>query len=93
MVATPTLHPRLQGPIDVRSPHVGLEHPRRLLATVPENPSALLALATRHIVSALQFDRELVTQLCRLAASIEMQPAPSSEQLLTHPPTGFKKGV
>ncbi len=83
MVATPTLHPRLQGPIDVRSPHVGLEHPRRLLATVPENPSALLALATRHIVSALQFDRELVTQLCRLAASIEMQP-----KLLHLPLTG-----
>ena len=78
------LHPALAGPIQVRSRHVGLEHPHALLESIPENPKALLALANRHVVSALQFDRELVLQLCRLAADIEVQPS------LLHPPLSGK---
>jgi len=68
------LHPALRGPIQVRSKHVGLERPRDLLAALPEEPERLLQLANHHVVSALQFDRDLVLQLCRLAADIETQP-------------------
>ncbi|MCA8954234.1 MAG: aspartate carbamoyltransferase [Planctomycetes bacterium] len=64
----------MRGPIDVRVHHIGIERPRLLLDTIPENPGALLALGNRHVVSALQFDRELVVQLCRLAADIEVRP-------------------
>jgi aspartate carbamoyltransferase catalytic subunit len=77
------LHPLLRRGIEVRSRHVGIERPQALLRLVPENPEALLALGNRHVVSALQFDRELVVQLCRLAAGIEIQPA-----LLHMPLTG-----
>lgn len=74
MVDLERLHPALAGPIQVKSRHTGLEQPRALLETLPENPQALLALANRHLVSALQFDKDLVLQLCRLAADIEVQP-------------------
>lgn len=75
MVSSVTLHPALRGPIDVKSRHVGLEHPRALLRTLPDRPEALLGLANRHVVSALQFDRETLLQLFRLAATIEIRPS------------------
>lgn len=74
MVNTLELHPALRAPIQVRSRHVGIERPRVLLDVMPENPEVLLALGNRHVVSAQQFDRDLVVQLCRLAAHIEIQP-------------------
>lgn len=69
-----TLHPALRGPIQVRSKHVGLERPQALLDVLPAAPELLLQLASRHVVSARQFDRPTVVQLCRLAAHIETQP-------------------
>lgn len=77
------LPPLLRGPIRVRSRHAGIERPQALLDGLPDRPEALLALANRHVVSAKQFDRDLVVQLCRLAASIEVQPS-----LLRPPLTG-----
>ena len=74
MVDLEQLHPALRGPVRVRSKHVGLERPQALLDALPVAPEALLQLANRHIVSALQFDRQTVVQLCRLAADIETQP-------------------
>jgi aspartate carbamoyltransferase catalytic subunit len=75
VVSTPELHPLLGGPIRARSRHAGIERPQALLDVLPENPHALLALANRHLVSARQLDRELVVQLCRMAANLEVQPA------------------
>ena len=63
MVDLELLHPALRGPIQVRSKHVGLERPRDLLAALPEEPERLLQLANRHVVSALQFDRDLVRNM------------------------------
>ncbi len=75
MVKALQLLPRLREPVQGRTRHVGIEHPLRLLEAVPEDPQTLLRLGSRHVVSSLQFDREVVLQLCRLAAAIESQPA------------------
>jgi aspartate carbamoyltransferase catalytic subunit len=55
-------------------PHVFLEH-------VKQDPGTLLDLANQSIVSARQFDCEKVIQLCRLAASYEIMPAPVQRPL------------
>ncbi|MCC5815277.1 MAG: aspartate carbamoyltransferase, partial [Leptospira sp.] len=57
-----------------RDGYSGIEKPKAFLELVPENPEALLYLAQKHIVSAKQFDRELLIQLCRLAATYEVHP-------------------
>jgi len=61
----------------------GFERPRLLLKTIEENLSPLLELVRRPVVSAHQFKREHVLQLCRLAAKFETQP-----QIITRPLTG-----
>lgn len=73
MVGT-ALHPRLRGPIDLQSAHCGIDRPLALLEAIPEQPAALLEFARRHVVSARQFRRETVLQLCRLAADLETKP-------------------
>ncbi|MCA8942807.1 MAG: aspartate carbamoyltransferase [Planctomycetes bacterium] len=75
MVRSIELHPALRGPIDVKSKQVGLEHPRALLRVLPDQPGRLLGLANRHVVSAMQFERDTLLQLFRLAAMIEIQPS------------------
>ena len=68
------LHPRLRGPIRIKTRHTGVDQPLALLECVPEHPEVLLRLGNRHAVSAAQFDRETVVQLCRLAAQLEVRP-------------------
>jgi aspartate carbamoyltransferase catalytic subunit len=78
------LHPRLhtplaEEPLDTQ----GFESPRNLLNTIDEDLAPLLDMAQRPVVSASQFTRVQLIQLCRLAARYETQP-----QMITRPLTG-----
>ncbi len=67
------LHKGLQDPLKVKenkSETVAGE----LLDRIVENPEPLVYLSNRHIVSARQFDRDMVVQLSRLAAQYESSP-------------------
>jgi len=75
MVDRSKLHPLLRKPVEVRQWVRGLEHPKHLLDMAPDNPEHLLSIAHHHVVSARQFDRELLVQLCRLAAFFESTPS------------------
>lgn len=61
----------------------GFECPRDLMEKVQEDLVPLLELVHRPVVSARQFSREQLVQLCRLAARYETQP-----QLISRPLTG-----
>lgn len=61
----------------------GFEQPRKLLDAINEDLTPLLNLVNRPVVTARQFDRQQLLQLCRLAARFETQP-----QLITRPLTG-----
>jgi aspartate carbamoyltransferase catalytic subunit len=79
-----TLDPHLTQPVE--EPQLdtqGFERPRDLLQAVPEDLVPLLELVHRPVVSARQFSREQLVQLCRLAARYETQP-----QLISRPLTG-----
>lgn len=52
-----------------------------LLDTIPEDSGTLLELANQSIVSARQFDRDKIVQLCRLAAKYEISAAPMQRPL------------
>ncbi|MCA9509669.1 MAG: hypothetical protein KC560_03120 [Myxococcales bacterium] len=66
-------------PLDVQ----GFERPREFMERVSEDLGPLLDIANRPIISAHQFDREQVVQLCRVAARYETQP-----QRINRPLTG-----
>ncbi len=59
----------------------GFECPRNLMALVEEDLVPLLDLAHRAIISAKQFNREQIIQLCRLAAKFETEPHRSTRPL------------
>lgn len=65
---------KLKSSISPRDGYAGIERPKIFLDCVEEKSNALLYLAQKHIVSAKQFDKELIIQLCRLAASYEVHP-------------------
>lgn len=69
------LHPRLSHSVEVHNGLTGVERPLSLMETVSEDLDPLLDLANRHVVSARQFDREALLQICRLAADFETKPA------------------
>jgi aspartate carbamoyltransferase catalytic subunit len=52
-----------------------------LLETIEEDSATLLDLANQSVVSARQFDRAKLIQLCRLAAKYENSPAPVQRPL------------
>ncbi|GJM02117.1 MAG: aspartate carbamoyltransferase [Rhodomicrobium sp.] len=52
----------------------GDAHPKELLRLIPEHHDVLKSLANKHIVSAFQFDKEMLEQLFRLAAKYESNP-------------------
>ncbi|TVP86843.1 MAG: aspartate carbamoyltransferase [Thioalkalivibrio sp.] len=79
-----TTHEKLlQRPLQPKDGAAGIERPKGLLESVPEDPEPLLDLASRHVVSSRQFDRAKLTQLFRLAAQYESTP-----QLMHLPLTG-----
>ncbi|MBA2411036.1 MAG: aspartate carbamoyltransferase [Gammaproteobacteria bacterium] len=67
-------HPLLRKPVQPHDWRAGLEHPQNLLDRIPQDSAPLIDLANRCVVSARQFDRNRVLQLCRLAAFFEITP-------------------
>jgi aspartate carbamoyltransferase catalytic subunit len=65
------LHPLLRNPITPAKWRDGIELPKKLLDIIDEKPESLVDLAGRFIVSARQFNRAKVAQLCRFAALYE----------------------
>ena len=61
----------------------GFERPRVLMEHIAEDLKPLLDLAHRPVISARQFSREQLIQVCRLAARYETQP-----QHISRPLTG-----
>ena len=57
------------------------DRPQALLNEIKDDAAVLLDLANQSIVSARQFDRDKVIQLCMLAARYEMSPAPVQRPL------------
>ena len=70
-----TLPPALQEPVQPRSWTAGIERPQALLEHIPEDPTPLVDLANRPVVSARQFNQDRVAQLCRMAAWYETTPS------------------
>ena len=67
-------HPLLRDPVKPAQWRDGIEQPQHLLDLVHEDPKPLVELAGRPVVSARQFDRNKVSQLCRFAAVYETTP-------------------
>jgi len=68
------LHPLLREPVKPAKWRDGIERPQKLQNIIVENPEPLVDLAGRPIVSARQFDRAKIAQLCRFAAVYETTP-------------------
>ncbi|MGD8568844.1 MAG: aspartate carbamoyltransferase [Gammaproteobacteria bacterium] len=76
------LSPLLRESMPEKDVTEGIEHPLSLLKNVPEDPTPLLDLANFSIVSARQFTREQICQLCRLAAKHEAVPQQTRRPLV-----------
>ncbi|WP_455204262.1 aspartate/ornithine carbamoyltransferase family protein [Kaarinaea lacus] len=76
------LSPLLQESMPEKDVTEGIEHPLALLKIVPEDPTPLLDLANFSIVSARQFTRDQIVQLCRLAAKHEAVPQQTRRPLV-----------
>ncbi|MFP4079439.1 MAG: aspartate carbamoyltransferase [Ectothiorhodospira sp.] len=66
---------QLHKPLRPKDGTAGIERPRALADSIPEQAGPLLALASRHVVSSRQFDRATLEQLFRLSAQYESTPA------------------
>lgn len=79
-----TLDPRLKSRLEEDALDTqGFERPHALMQAVPEDLVPLLELAHRPVISARQFNRTQLVQLCRLAARFETQPS-----IISRPLTG-----
>jgi len=78
------LDPRLKTPLQEDALDTqGFERPHALMQAVAEDLVPLLDLAHRPVISARQFNREQLVQLCRLSARFETQPS-----IISRPLTG-----
>jgi len=76
------INPILKDPLPEKDATAGIERPLALLKHVPEDPVSLLELANHSIVSARQFKRDQIVQLCRLAAKHESVPVQTRRPLV-----------
>ena len=67
--------PRLSEPLEQHLDTQGFERPLALQERIAENLAPLLDLANRPVISARQFTRDQLIQLCRLASKYETEPA------------------
>jgi len=67
------LHPKLEGRVEPENWTEGIDRPLSLLDQIQEEPAYLAELSNYSIVSARQFSRKQMIQLCRLAAKFETQ--------------------
>ena len=68
-------------PLVPEVPNRHVDKAEELLDYIKEKPSPLLELANQSIVSSRQFNRDMVVQLCRLAAKYETNPIPVQRPL------------
>lgn len=68
------LNKLLREPVQPKDGTSGIEKPMALVEHIQEDPDPLVDLANRPVVSARQFDRYKVAQLCRMAAMYETTP-------------------
>jgi len=73
--------PLITQPLQPLADNTHLKCPEQLLNQIKEDSGTLLDLANQSIVSARQFDREKVAQLCRLAAKYETTAVPVQRPL------------
>lgn len=73
--------PLTKQPLQPMADNAHLESPNELLKHIEEDSATLLDLANQSVVSARQFDRAKVIQLCRLAAKYETTAAPMQRPL------------
>jgi aspartate carbamoyltransferase catalytic subunit len=62
----------LRAPVKPAKWREGIDQPKKLLELIEENTRPLGSLASMPIVSARQFDRDKILQLCRFAAHYEV---------------------
>lgn len=67
------VHPKLEEPIEAENWTDGIEQPLALMDQIGEDFAATAELANHSVISARQFSREQLIQLCRLAAKFETQ--------------------
>jgi len=67
------VHPKLVEPVEAESWTDGIEQPLALIDQIVEDIASTAELANHSIVSARQFSRAQLFQLCRLAAKFETQ--------------------
>lgn len=67
------VHPKLQEPVATENWTEGIERPLALLEKIEEDFAPTAELANHSVISARQFSREQLIQLCRLAAKFETQ--------------------
>lgn len=67
------LHPKLEERVEPEKWAEGIDRPLALLEHISEKPAHVADLSNHSIISARQFNREQLIQLCRLAAKFETQ--------------------
>jgi len=67
------VHPKLEVPIEAENWTEGIELPLALMEQVDEDFASTAELANHSVISARQFSRTQLIQLCRLAAKFETQ--------------------
>ena len=67
------IHPKLESRVEQDVWAEGLDLPLALLDRIEEQPASVAELAGHSVISARQFDRDQLIQLCRLAAKFETQ--------------------
>lgn len=67
------VHPKLEERVEQENWTEGIEQPLTLMDLVTEQPGVTAELSGHSVISARQFDRETIVQLCRLAAKFETQ--------------------
>ncbi|MDH5546477.1 MAG: aspartate carbamoyltransferase [Gammaproteobacteria bacterium] len=76
------INPLLKDALPEKDTTEGIERPLALLKHIPEDPVPLLELANHSVVSARQFNRAQIAQLCRLAAKHEAVPQQTRRPLV-----------
>lgn len=67
------VHPKLEEAIEAENWTEGIEQPLALMDKVEEDFASTAELANHSVISARQFSRQQLIQLCRLAAKFETQ--------------------
>jgi aspartate carbamoyltransferase catalytic subunit len=67
------VHPKLEEPIEAENWTEGIDQPLALMDKIDEDFASTAELANHSVISARQFSREQLIQLCRLAAKFETQ--------------------